>query len=242
MRITSARAMAVEGLGCDAPDETEMAPTSEGAMDAPAVGARAAVFAVMGEVCAATQGRVDGARPSLGLPGPRGHGEAAGRIPRAERNLATPGALVFVDRQGNEVPTPEGREARADGYYPYVRDGYVQLTREAAAAFRALRQEALSRGYNLRLNDGFRPDAEQLRRRAEADTNGTADADARVAPPGTSEHRTGRAFDIGTAPTMPDGTPARRGLGWVIANAALFGINHYDGPAGERMHFSYNVR
>ena len=26
-----------------------------------------------------------------------------------------------------------------------------------------------------------------------------------------------------------------------IAHAALFGINHYDGPTGERMHFSYHV-
>lgn len=242
MKITSARTMAVEALRCDAPDGRERSHTPEHDMEASVVGVHAAARAVMGELCAQTEGRVDGARPSLGLPGPRGHGEAAGRIPRAERNLATPAELVFVDRHGEEVPAPEGREVRADGYYPYVRDGYVQLTREAAAAFRALRQEALGAGYNLRLNDGFRPDAEQSRRRVYADTHGTTDADARVAPPGTSEHRTGRAFDIGTDPTMPDGTTARRGLGWVIANAAQFGINHYDGPRGERMHFSYNVR
>lgn len=242
MRIASARAMAVESLGCDAPAESETASSTEGAKDAPSTGAHAAVRAVTDALCAQAEGRVDGARPSLGLPGLRRHGEAAGRIPRAERNLATPAELVFVDRHGDEVPAPEGREVRADGYCPYVRDGYVQLTREAAAAFRALRQEALGAGYNLQLNDGFRPDAEQSRRRAHADTHGTTDADARVAPPGTSEHRTGRAFDIGTDATMPDGTPARRGLGWVIANAAQFGINHYDGPRGERMHFSYNVR
>lgn len=242
MRITSSRAMAVEALGCEAIDSEvgdETIPVDE--LPASVAGAQAATASVMRELCAADHARLDEA-PSPDPAGPRGHGVAAGRIPRAERTLATPAELVFVDRQGNEVPTPDGREARADGYYPYVRDGYVQLTRETAAAFRALRQEALTQGYNLRLNDGFRPDAEQLRRRANADANGTTDADDRVARPGTSEHRTGRAFDIGTEPLMPDGSPARRGLSWAIDNAALFGINHYDGPSGERMHFSYNVR
>lgn len=181
-----------------------------------------------------------GARPSAGHGGPRGYGEAAGRIPRMERHLALPAELVFVDRYGNEVATPEGRTPREDGYFPYRRDGHFQLTREAAAAFRALREEALLHGHNLRLNDGFRPDAEQVRR---ADRAGDApDASARVARAGTSEHRTGRAFDIGSERTMPDGTPARPGLAFAIEHAALFGINHYDGPPGERMHFSYHVR
>lgn len=183
-----------------------------------------------------------GPRPSPGHEGPRGHGEAAGRIPRTERHLASPQDLVFVDRYGNETPVPPGRTPDEAGYYPYVRDGHFQLTREAAAAFRALRREGLAHGYNLKLNDAFRPDSEQGTRIARAVASGTTDVTARVARPGTSEHRTGRAFDIGVERTMPDGSPSRRGgLEWAIAHAALFGINHYDGPTGERMHFSYHV-
>jgi D-alanyl-D-alanine carboxypeptidase len=72
----------------------------------------------------------------------------------------------------------------------------------------------------------------------------------RVAPPGTSEHQSGLAFDLSTSPTIRSGdgqpgfatTPAS---GWVRQNAHRFGfVNTYprpgiDGIEAEHWHWRY---
>lgn len=92
-----------------------------------------------------------------------------------------------------------------------------QMTPGTAQAFQAMAAEAARAGVNLRINSAYRSDAEQARLFADAVRKyGSESAASKwVAPPGKSNHRTGKALDIDTS----SGEHA-----WLSRNAPRFGF------------------
>ena len=123
------------------------------------------------------------------------------------------------------------------------------LVPAAAAAWRTLRAAAEADGVQLKIISAFRSvdrQAEIVREKLARGLTLAAIFSA-SAPPGYSEHHTGRAVDVGTPETQPleedfEGTPAFR---WLEVNAGRFGyVLSYprDNPHGyvyEPWHWCY---
>ncbi|MEQ1439793.1 M15 family metallopeptidase [Fontimonas sp. SYSU GA230001] len=116
------------------------------------------------------------------------------------------------------------------------------LTPSAARAWLAMQRHASSEGVDLRLVSAFRSvDFQTSLIRARLDRGDALDTILRVnAPPGYSEHHTGRAVDVGTAGCAAldeafEGTDAFR---WLQANAGQFGFR-MSYPRGNRQGYLY---
>jgi D-alanyl-D-alanine carboxypeptidase len=124
-----------------------------------------------------------------------------------------------------------------------------RLTPAAAAAWRAMSAAALADGVTLKIVSAFRSIERQAEIvRAKRERGLSIDTILEVsAPPGYSEHHTGRAIDVTT-----DGVPALElefertaAFRWLLANAARFGFflsypeGNAHGYAYEPWHWCY---
>jgi len=129
----------------------------------------------------------------------------------AERPLPpgyVPGDLVAVD-----VPVRPGNPP-------------ARLSAPVGAALAEMFADASAAGYDLLVNSAYRSEADQQRlwdRYVKA--YGPATAAQLVAPPGTSEHQTGMAADVGLVGLPDDQTFASTDASrWVADNAHRFGF------------------
>lgn len=122
-------------------------------------------------------------------------------------------------------------------------DGREHLLAPAAAeAWRAMRASALENGIPLFIVSAFRSidrQAEIVRRKLNAGSS-IEEVFTVCAPPGFSEHHTGRAVDVSTegSPLLQvefDQTPA---FAWLVANASRFGF-HLSYPRGNSQEYQY---
>lgn len=116
------------------------------------------------------------------------------------------------------------------------------LTPAAAQAWRQLMHAALADGVSLYIVSAFRSierQAEIFRRKLE---NGAAITDVLLvcAPPGCSEHHTGRAVDLATpgCPTLEVAFERTAAFAWLDARAADFGFG-LSFPRGNRWGYQY---
>ncbi|MET0325763.1 MAG: M15 family metallopeptidase [Ilumatobacteraceae bacterium] len=203
--------------------------------DAPSSGRRRIVAAlglcaVAGLVTFAAVNVVGGDDPTPGAADPS---TAATTVTAA---TTTPPTIPSVDGVGSLWWLVNRDRPLPDGYVPtdlvvpdvaFDPDGEaIQLTAATAAAFEAMAAEASTAGFTLQLNSGYRSADEQQRLYdAYVRDFGQETADQLVAVPGTSEHQTGMAADVGLV-GLPDdqifgSTPASA---WVAANAQRFGF------------------
>ncbi len=127
--------------------------------------------------------------------------------------------------------------------------GATQLRAATAASFEAMVVDAASVGYQLQLNSGYRSyEQQQMLYDRFVQDFGLEVAAERVALPGTSEHQTGLAADVGLV-----GLPDDRVFGdtaasvWLADNAYRFGFilryppdkAHITGYANEPWHLRY---
>jgi D-alanyl-D-alanine carboxypeptidase len=142
-------------------------------------------------------------------------------------SIDTPGGLWWVVNPSRPIPAdyvPPGLTTPAVPVKPGATA--TQLTAATAAAFEAMVADARTAGYELQLTSGYRSFAEQqqLYDRFVEDF-GEEVAAERVALPGTSEHQTGLAADVGLV-----GLPDDQAFGntqastWVANNAHRFGF------------------
>jgi D-alanyl-D-alanine carboxypeptidase len=116
------------------------------------------------------------------------------------------------------------------------------LTPAAAAAWRAMSAAALADGVTLKIVSAFRSierQAEIVRAKLEAGIS--LDAILEVsAPPGYSEHHTGRAIDVTTdgVPALEDEFEETEAFRWLSANAARFGFS-LSYPSGNPQGYAY---
>lgn len=160
--------------------------------------------------------------------------------PRIETILSELGIeREFITGRGlpecEEAVTLELVETGADGR-EYL------LVPEVAEAWRAMKAAALADGIELRVVSAFRSidrQAEIVRRKLAA---GQCIADILCvnAPPGFSEHHTGRAVDIGTSDSEPLATAFEQtaAFAWLVDNAAAFGF-HMSYPKNNRWGYLY---
>ena len=117
-----------------------------------------------------------------------------------------------------------------------------RLTPAAAAAWRAMSAAALADGVMLKIVSAFRSierQAEIVRTKLERGLS--LDAILEVsAPPGYSEHHTGRAIDVTTdgVPPLEDEFEKTEAFRWLSANAARFGFS-LSYPSGNRQGYAY---
>jgi len=102
----------------------------------------------------------------------------------------------------------------------------TQVTAATAAAFEAMAADAAGAGFQLMLKSGYRSEHEQQALYARfVKAYGRDVAATLAAVPGTSEHQTGMALDVGLVGLADDqvfgGTPASV---WVAENAHRFGF------------------
>lgn len=104
--------------------------------------------------------------------------------------------------------------------------GATQLTASTAAAFESLVADAATAGFPLQLNSGYRSyEQQQMLYDRFVEDFGADVAAERVAFPGTSEHQTGLAADVGLV-GLPDDQVFgdTEASAWVAANAHRFGF------------------
>ena len=116
------------------------------------------------------------------------------------------------------------------------------LTPEAAAAWRHLSQSAAVDGVTLTLVSAFRSidrQADIIRRKLDAGV-GIEDILTVLAPPGYSEHHTGRAVDISTPGTAPATLAFEQtaAFDWLNTNAQHFGF-YLSFPLGNPYGYQY---
>ena len=142
-------------------------------------------------------------------------------------SIDTPGSPWWIVNRDRPLPAGYVPSDLVTPDVPLKPDtGATQLTAATAAAFEAMVSEAANAGYRLQLNSGYRSEEQQqmLYDRYVQDF-GQEVADQRVALPGTSEHQTGLAGDVGLV-----GLPDDQLFGdteasvWVAANAHRFGF------------------
>jgi zinc D-Ala-D-Ala carboxypeptidase len=117
-----------------------------------------------------------------------------------------------------------------------------QLTPEASAAWSSLRESALSAGVTLRIESAYRSVMYQAELVQQKLDRGMSIDEALTinAPPGYSEHHTGRVVDISTpgAPTLETEFEETDAFRWLEANAASFGFV-MTLPRGNRYGYRY---
>lgn len=133
---------------------------------------------------------------------------------------------------------------------PLKPDGsFTELTPATAAAFEEMVAAAADGGFALQLNSAYRSyaDQEQLYARYAQDF-GSELAAQLVAAPGTSEHQTGMAADVGLVGLADDETfGSTEASTWVAENSYRFGLivryppekAHITGYANEPWHLRY---
>ncbi|UXY15660.1 D-alanyl-D-alanine carboxypeptidase family protein [Chitiniphilus purpureus] len=108
-------------------------------------------------------------------------------------------------------------------------DGRVwQLTVEAAAAWRAMQAAAAGDGVTLRIASAYRATARQgelIRRKLDAGQPLSTILQV-LAPPGCSEHHTGRAVDVFSpgGPVVEEAFEQTPAFAWLQAHASQFGF------------------
>ena len=117
-----------------------------------------------------------------------------------------------------------------------------RLTPAAAAAWHRMKAAAAADGVAIRIASAFRSIERQVEILREKLAKGVSLAEilAASAPPGYSEHHTGRAIDVTTDGVTPfeiefETTPA---FAWLIANASRFGFI-LSFPPGNRYGYQY---
>jgi D-alanyl-D-alanine carboxypeptidase len=142
-------------------------------------------------------------------------------------SIDTPGSLWWLVNPDRPIPADYVPPDLVTPNVPLKPDtGATELTAATAAAFEAMVEAAAATGYELQLNSGYRSfEQQQLLYDRFVEDFGQEVADERVALPGTSEHQTGLAADVGQV-GLPDDqlfgdTEASR---WVADNAHLFGF------------------
>lgn len=170
-----------------------------------------------------------------------------------ERIATTLAALGIPAELPRRRRLPLCREAQRLAPLGIGTDGRDKLLTPAAArAWLAMQRRATNENVDLRLVSAFRSvEFQTALIRAKLDRGDTLDAILRVnAPPGYSEHHTGRAVDIGTADCAAldeafENTPAFR---WLQENAAQFGFrmsyprDNAQGYLHEPWHWCYSGR
>jgi D-alanyl-D-alanine carboxypeptidase len=147
--------------------------------------------------------------------------------PTTVPSIDAPGSLWWLVNRDRPLP---------DGYLPpdlvtpnvplKPDTGATQLTAATAAAFEAMVTDAAAAGFQLQLNSGYRSlEQQQMLYDRFVQDYGAEVAAQRVAPPGTSEHQTGLAADVGLV-GLPDDqlfgdTPASV---WVADHAHEYGF------------------
>ena len=138
---------------------------------------------------------------------------------------------------------PECAEARMLEVVETGADGReFLLVPEAATAWRAMKAAALEDGVELQVVSAFRSvdrQAEIIRRKLDAGQH-MNDILCVSAPPGFSEHHTGRAVDIGTpgSPVLEAGFGQTAAFAWLVANAVRFGFR-MSYPRNNRWGYQY---
>ncbi|MBM3271488.1 MAG: D-alanyl-D-alanine carboxypeptidase family protein, partial [Candidatus Sericytochromatia bacterium] len=134
-----------------------------------------------------------------GIVGPQTWGELGIKVD-APVQRPDPGANLDVGRDG-DMATVQG----------------FKMTPATAEAFVKMAQAASRDGITLRINSAWRSDEHQARLYAEAIKKYGSEQAARkwVAPPGKSNHRTGKALDIHTSDAI---------YAWLKSNAPRFGF------------------
>jgi D-alanyl-D-alanine carboxypeptidase len=165
-------------------------------------------------------------------------------------SIDTPGSLWWLVNPQRPLPRDYVPPDLVTPNVPLKPDtGATQLTAPTAAAFEAMVADALAAGYQLQLNSGYRSfEQQQMLYDRYVEDFGQEVASQRVALPGTSEHQTGMAADVGLV-----GLPDDQLFGdteasvWVAANAYRFGFiiryppekAHITGYANEPWHLRY---
>jgi D-alanyl-D-alanine carboxypeptidase len=142
-------------------------------------------------------------------------------------SIDAPGSLWWLVNRDRPLP---------DGYVPPdlvvpnvpIAPGAsaIQVSAATAAAFEAMADDAATAGYQLMVKSAYRSEDDQRALYARfVKAYGRDVAATLAAPPGTSEHQTGLALDVGLV-GLPDdqvfgGTPASQ---WVADNAHRFGF------------------
>ena len=147
----------------------------------------------------------------------------------------------------------EYEEATTLEYVETGEDGrQYQLTPTAAAAWRTMKAAAAADGIVLYLGSAYRSVARQVEIiRTKLDAGDTIDHVLTLcAPPGYSEHHTGRAIDIATpgSPELEEVFETTAAFRWLTEHAADFGFTlsyprgNSDGYVYEPWHWCHQVR
>lgn len=117
-----------------------------------------------------------------------------------------------------------------------------ELEPAAAAAWQALKADASDHGIELLIVSAFRSVGRQIEivERKLAEGRSMEDILAVLAPPGFSEHHTGRAVDIGTpgCPPVEEEFETTAAFRWLMDNAERFGFA-LSYPRGNRFGYRY---
>jgi D-alanyl-D-alanine carboxypeptidase len=145
-------------------------------------------------------------------------GDATGASAPATATIApttvTPSTVPSIDAPGTLWWLVNRDRPLPDGYVPpdlvtpnvplKPDTGATQVTAATAAAFEAMLADAAAAGFQLQLNSGYRSyEQQQMLYDRFVQDYGAEVAAQRVAPPGTSEHQTGLAADVGLV-GLPD--------------------------------------
>ena len=145
------------------------------------------------------------------------------RRPRSTRSAARGGS------SNRDRPLPDGY-VPAELVTPDVPldpdASFTQLTPETAAAFEQMAAAAAIDGHQLQLNSAYRSESDQAQLYERYVRDYGAESAARlVARPGTSEHQTGLAADVGLVGLPDDQTfGTTEASTWVADNAHRFGL------------------
>lgn len=164
--------------------------------------------------------------------------------------LATLGIATDLPQQRR---LPLFREAQRLAPVGIGTDGRDKLlTPVAARAWLTMHRHAAAEGVDIRLVSAFRSvDFQAALIRAKLDRGDALDAILRVnAPPGYSEHHTGRAVDIGTAdcPALDEAFEGTAAFRWLQTHAPAFGFrmsyprDNLQGFLYEPWHWCYRQR